>query len=218
LAAFKELLLTMASHAEESVSHAVRAQLDRDESLAHQALEADVVIDQLEMQIDDHAIQLLSRSPDEFALRLVTSGMKVSQDLERVGDEATTIARRALRLVEEPPLNTPIEIDEMARRVLSMLKDALDAFVDGNTAQARAVIPRDKEVDELNRRFRSVLSGIMAEKPDTIPRCLNKMVICKCLERIGDHAKNIAEYGVFLHEGRDIRHAKNLETGTTISV
>jgi len=114
--------------------------------------------------------------------------MKISTNLERVGDEATTISRRVLELSQEPQLPQAAAIPPMATLALQMLKDALDAFVHRDPARARDVVPRDQAVDELNRRLHGELAALMAQRPSTITRCLNLMVICKSLERIADHA------------------------------
>ena len=206
LSQFKEKLLIMASHAEGMVTRAIRAHLDRDEPAAKQALETDEVIDQLEIQIDRIALRLLADNTDDFKLRQITCGMKIAQDLERVGDEASTIARRSILLMCLPNLNTSTDITEMTFLVNAMLKDALDAFVTGNTVLARGVIPRDKKVDDLNKLYQKDLIDIMKLSSDNISRCLHLGVIIKSLERIGDHAKNVAEDAVLLHEGKDIRH------------
>ena len=197
----------MASHAEGVVTRAVRAHLDRDEPLARQALETDEVIDQFEIQIDRIALGLLAQAPGEFELRQVTCGMKIARELERVGDEATTIARRAVELMALPPLATPLDIAEMTFLANAMLKDALDAFVSGNTVLAREVIPRDRRIDEMNKTYQDDLNGLMEASPENIRRCRHLAVISKCLERIADHAKNVAEDAVLLHEAKDIRHA-----------
>ena len=207
LAQYKEKLLIMASHAEGVVTRAVRAHLDRDEPLARQALETDEVIDQFEIQIDRIALGLLAQAPGEFELRQVTCGMKIARELERVGDEATTIARRAVELMALPPLATPLDIAEMTFLANAMLKDALDAFVSGNTVLAREVIPRDRRIDEMNKTYQDDLNGLMEASPKNIRRCRHLAVISKCLERIADHAKNVAEDAVLLHEAKDIRHA-----------
>jgi phosphate transport system protein len=206
VAAIKEKLLTMGSYAESSVSQAVEALTKRDDKLARQVQENDDITDQLEIEIDDLAISLLSKAPLASDLRLITVAMKISQNLERVGDEATTMARRVMELNQEPQLKTYIDIPRMAVLALSLLKEALDAFVNKQPEMARAVIPRDKEVDGLNRQFYRELSSYMVENPATVGRCLNLLTISKCLERIADHAANIAEEVVYLCEARDIRH------------
>ena len=207
LAALKEILLTMASKAEAAVNNALKALVDRDDDLARSVKEEDNAIDQLEIEVDEMAIGLLSKAPLASDLRLITVAMKISHDLERVGDEATTISRRAVELSQEPQLKPYIDIPRMAKMALEMLGDALDAFVNANPEKARAVIPRDKEVDALNRQLHRELSSYMVEKPTTITRCLNLMVISKSLERIADHATNVAEEVVYLYEAKDIRHS-----------
>ncbi|HEY3864336.1 MAG TPA: phosphate signaling complex protein PhoU [Verrucomicrobiae bacterium] len=208
LGAFKEKLLTMGSYAESAVSQAVQALGQRSDSLAQQVQADDDLMDQLEVEIDDQAIQLLAKAPLASDLRLITAAMKISQNLERVGDEATTIARRVAELNQEPPLKTFIDIPRMAGMALGLLKESLDSFVRKEPEKARTVIPRDKEVDALNRQFYRELADCMTENPETISRCLNLMTISKSLERVADHAANIAEEVVYLCEARDIRHAQ----------
>jgi len=207
LVGLKEKLLTMASHAESAVTKAIRALTERDDELARRVMADDVIVDQFEIEIDELSIQLLSKAPLATDLRLITVAMKISHDLERVSDEATTIARRSLELSLEPQLKPYVDIPRMAGMALEMLKDALDAFVNRDTAKARAIIPRDKEVDLLNKQLHRELSSYMVERPSTITRCLNLMVISKSLERVADHATNVAEEVVYLYEARDIRHS-----------
>lgn len=206
LGQLKEKLLTMASHSESALTKAIKALVDRDDEVARSVKENDTIIDQLEKEIDEMAINLLTQAPLATDLRLITVAMKISHDLERVGDEATTIARRSLELSQEPQLKPYVDIPRMAQMGLEMLKDGLDAFVNRDPARARAVIPRDKDVDALNKQLHRELSSYMIEKPTTITRCLNLMVISKSLERIADHATNVAEEVVYLYEARDIRH------------
>ena len=215
LAALKEKLLTMASHAEGAVNRAVRAVATRDDDLARSVKEEDSTIDQLEIEIDEAAIHLLSQSPRAMDLRLITVAMKIGHDLERVGDEATTIARRSIALSQEPPLKASAEIPHMASIAVAMLRDALDSFVNHDTAKARTIIPHDKEVDKLNKQLHRELAGFMAQNTETITRSLNLMVISKSLERIADHATNIAEEVVYLYEAKDIRHTGKSEPATT---
>ncbi len=207
LAGLKQKLLTMASHAERAVNKAIEALVERDDELARNVMADDVIVDQLEVEIDEQAIQLLSKAPLATDLRLITVAMKISHDLERVSDEATTIARRSLELSLEPQLKPYVDIPRMAAMALDMLKEALDAFVSRDPAKARNVIPRDKQVDLLNKQLHRELSSYMVERPSTITRCLNLMVISKSLERVADHATNVAEEVVYLYEGRDIRHS-----------
>ena len=206
LDALKQKLLTMASHAETAVNQALQALLQRDLDLALRVKDDDRVIDQFEVEIDDLVIQLLTKAPLATNLRLVTVAMKISQNLERVGDEATKIAKRARDLSQEPPVKITIELPRMAGLALDMLKAALDAFVNRDSAAARVIIPRDKEVDNLNKQIHNALAQHMVENPDTIGRCLHLMVVSKSLERIADHATNVAEDVVYLCEAQDIRH------------
>ena len=207
LSGLKQKLLTMASHAERAVNQAIEALVERDDELARNVMADDVIVDQLEVEIDELAIQLLSKAPLATDLRLITVAMKISHDLERVSDEATTIARRSLELSLEPQLKPYVDIPRMAAMALDMLKEALDAFVNRDPAKARTVIPRDKQVDLLNKQLHRELSSYIVERPSTITRCLNLMVISKSLERVADHATNVAEEVVYLYEGRDIRHS-----------
>ena len=202
----KQKVLTMASHAEIAVNEALRALQQRDTELALRVKENDRAIDQFEVEIDDLVIQLLTRAPLASNLRLVTFTMKISQDLERIGDEATKIAKRARDLAQEPPVKIVLDLPRMATLALDMLKDALDAYVNKDSAAARAVIPRDKQVDTLNKQIHNILAQHMVGNPDTIARCLHLMVVSKSLERIADHATNVAEDVVYLCEAQDIRH------------
>jgi phosphate transport system protein len=185
----------------------MRALVERDDTLAHAVLNDDSIIDQFEVEIDDIAIHLLAKAPVATDLRLTTVAMKISQNLERVGDSAVTIARRAIDLGTEPQLKPYIDLPRMATMTLEMLRDSISAFINREPEKARAVIPRDMEVDDLNRQLHRELSSFMVERPSNISRCLNLMVISKCLERIADHATNIAEDVVYLYEATDIRHS-----------
>jgi phosphate transport system protein len=202
----KQKLLTMASHAETAVNQALQALTQRDRDLAMRVKENDRVIDQFEVEIDELVIQLLTKAPLASNLRLVTTAMKISQNIERIGDEASKIAKRARDLSQEPPVKIVLDLPRMAALALEMLKTALDAFVNQDPAAARAMIPRDKEVDALNKQIHAALVQHMVENPDTIGRCLNLMVVSKSLERIADHATNVAEDVVYLCEAQDIRH------------
>lgn len=220
LSRYKELLLTMASHASTAVTNAMKALTERDDELGRLVEANDTILDGLEKRSDEMAIALLAlQAPRASDLRLVAVGMKISHDLERVGDEATSIARRALELNREPQLKPYVDLPRMAEMGLGMLQDAIDAFVHGDTAKARQIIPRDKMVDALNKQLYRELVSFVIEDPQRTTRCLHLMFISKSLERIADHAANIAEEVVYLYEGRDIRHDKVLaaaaaETGS----
>ncbi|MCS1409710.1 MAG: Phosphate-specific transport system accessory protein PhoU [Verrucomicrobia subdivision 3 bacterium] len=201
-----ERLLTMASKAEIAVNTAIRALVERDDDLALQVEITDTEIDQFEIKVDESAILLLSKAPLARDLRFITVAMKICTDLERVGDEATTIARRSRELNQEPQLKDYIDIPRMAKMAMDMIDQALTAFVNSDAGTAQAVVPKDKAVDQLNKQLHRELSSYMVENPKTISRCLNLMVISKSIERIADHAKNIAEVTVYLCNAKDIRH------------
>ncbi len=207
IAALKDLLLRMASLAEGMVQRSVRALVERDDELARAAMAEDDRLDQLEKEIDEASMNLLTKAPLAGQLRLIIVVLKITRDLERIGDESTTIARRAIELGREPQLKPYMDIPRMTELATAMLREALDAFVIGDTGLARQIIPRDKEVDALNRQLHRELASYMIEAPVNISRCLHLMTISKCLERIADHAKNIAEEAVYLYEARDIRHS-----------
>ena len=214
LAQLKDSLLSMASHAETAVTRALRALVERDDAIARQVEENDNALDQLEIAIDDTAIHLLTKAPLATDLRLITVGMKIAQNLERVGDEAVTIARRAIELNTEPQLKPYIDLPRMVTMSLEMLREAITAFVNREPDRARQVIPRDRDVDDLNRQLHRELSSYMVERPTTITRCLRLMVISKAIERIADHATNIAEEVVYLYEAKDIRHTGQKQNET----
>ena len=203
----KESLLAMASHSESALTRAMRALVERDDALAQSVIDDDNIIDQFEVEIDDIAIHLLAKAPVATDLRLTTVAMKISQNLERVGDSAVTIARRVIELNTEQQLKPYVDLPRMATMALEMLRDSISAFINREPDKARAVVPRDADVDVLNRQLHRELSSFMVERPATITRCLNLMVISKCLERIADHATNIAEDVVYLYEAVDIRHS-----------
>ena len=191
---------------------ALKALVDGDAALADQVIAADDEIDRLEMQIYNEAIAYMNLlAPVATELRLVIVGMKASHDLERVGDEATSIAKRAVRLAAEPPLKPYVDIPRMANIALEMLRDALDCFLHGDTEKALAVVKRDIEVDAINKQLYRELTSYMIERPQSISRALELMFIYKSLERIADHATNIAEEMVFLAHAKDIRHSEALK-------
>ncbi|MBW8782874.1 MAG: phosphate signaling complex protein PhoU [Verrucomicrobia bacterium] len=211
---FRSNLILMGETSIRQVRDAVKALVEGDVALADRVIAADDEIDQLEIRIDEEAMRYMNlRAPVATELRLVIVGMKASHDLERVGDEATTIAKRAVRLAAEPPLKPYIDIPRMATIALEMLRDALDCFLNGDTEKALAVVRRDSEVDAINKQLYRELSSYMIERPATTTRALELMFISKSLERIADHACNIAEEMVFLAQAKDIRHREELKKG-----
>ena len=202
----REKILKMGSHAEAAAHQAVQSLIQRNRDLASRVKQSEDLIDQLEVEIDDFVVQQLTKAPLATDLRLVAAAIKISHDLERIGDEATQIAKRAIELCLEPAIEIQFNLSHMTISSFDMLKASLDAFANRDPVAARAVIPRDKEVDALNRTIHDTLTQHMVEHPDTIKRCLHWMVASKSLERIADHATNIAENVVYLYEGQDIRH------------
>ncbi|MBC8008804.1 MAG: phosphate signaling complex protein PhoU [Burkholderiales bacterium] len=212
LETFRSDLLRMGEVAVRQVRDALQALVTGDIKLAERVIAADDELDDLEKRIDTEAIRYMNlRAPIATELRLVIVGMKASHDLERVGDEATNIAKRAIRLAAEPPLKPYVDIPRMATMAIEMLRDALDCFLHADNAKAVAVVKRDKDVDAINKQLYRELSSFMVEHPGTITRALELMFISKGLERIADHATNIAEEMVFLSDAQDIRHDESLK-------
>lgn len=203
----KSTLVGMAGLAEQAVRQAVEALLARDAERARQVVEGDNVIDDLEIQIDDAVISLLAlQQPMARDLRLIAMSMKISNDLERVGDHAVNIAETVTWLVDAPPFPVPPEIEEMVRLATDMLADALDAFVRGDNQLARAVLARDDRVDDLHdNNFRILLTHMM-EDPRRITAGMDLLLISGNLERIADLATNISEETIYLIEGRTVKH------------
>ncbi len=215
----REKIMLMASQAGVAVNLAMQATIHRDCDLALQVKRDDALIDQQEVAIDEFAIHLLTQAPLAADLRFITAALRITQNLERVGDEAAKIAKRAFELAQEPALNLRLDFLVMATDTLSMFNDALDAFVHGDPAAARLLIPRDRQLDERYRQMEASLVRHMTQHSKDIVSCLRWLVVAKSLERIGDHATNIAEDVVFLWEAQDIRHSgiKNQLTPASIS-
>ncbi len=212
LETFRSDLLRMGEVSVRQVRDALQALVTGDTKLAAAVIEADDELDELEKRIDMEAIRYMNlRSPIATELRLVIVGMKASHDLERVGDEATNIAKRAIRLAAEPPLKSYVDIPRMASISVEMLREALNCFIHADSEKAIAVVRRDKEVDAINKQLYRELSSYMVEQPGTITRALELMFISKSIERIADHATNIAEEMVFLSDAQDIRHQEDLK-------
>ncbi len=212
LETFRSDLLRMGEVAVRQVRDALQSLVTGDIKLAERVIAADDELDELEKRIDTEAIRYMNlRSPIATELRLVIVGMKASHDLERVGDEATSIAKRAIRLAAEPPLKPYVDIPRMTNTAIEMLCAALDCFIHADNEKAIAVVKRDKEVDAINKQLYRELSSYMVEQPGTITRALELMFISKSVERIADHATNIAEEMVFLSDAQDIRHDEALK-------
>jgi phosphate transport system protein len=204
-----KLLLTMAGEVERQLDLAIRALVERDNRLAEEVIAGDSLIDQREVEVDHRVIELIVRArPMARDLRLVMTAIKIAPDLERVADHAVGIARQALEINRLRPLKAFITIPRMAEKASSMVRDAIGAFVKGDSQLARNVIDRDAEVDwEFEQIFRELLTYMM-EDPKTIRRALALLMVSRALERIGDHGTNIAEQVVYLVDAEDIRHRR----------
>jgi phosphate transport system protein len=200
-------LLEMAALVEESIRDAVRSLVKRDSELAQQTFAKEDRINSLEIVIDDMCLRLLAlRQPMAVDLRFITAAMKIITDLERMGDQAVNIAERAISLNQEPQLKPYIDIPRMAEITQSMVKDVLDAFVTKDSKLARSVCERDDLVDGLNDQVFRELLTYMVSDPKTTPRAVHLMIVCRCLERIADHATNIAEDVIFMVDALVIKH------------
>ena len=203
----KEDLLKMAALVEEAISTAVQSLVKRDSDLAQKTFEAEDKINAMEIAIDDSCLKLLAlRQPLAVDLRIITSAMKIVTDLERMGDQAVNIAERAISLNQEPQLKPYIDIPKMAEITQSMVKDVLDAFVNQDPKLACSVCERDDLVDGLNDQVFRELLTFMVSDPQTVTRAVHLMIVCRCLERIADHATNIGEDVIFLVDARVIKH------------
>jgi phosphate transport system protein len=207
LAALRNNVMMMASLTERSLERALRGLFERDDDLCAHAIADDEEIDQLEKQIDKDGVDILLRfQPVASDLRRVVSAMKLSSNLERMADQATTIARRARKLNQHPPLPEIALIRPMYDHAMSMFKDSVDAYAREDVDLGRSIVPRDDALDDLNRAASKKLIQRMAEDPDQLRGYLNLIFIGRCLERVGDHATNIAEDAVYAAAAEDIRH------------
>jgi phosphate transport system protein len=207
LQALKNRLLTMGALVEEKVHQAVRSLIDRRQEEAEEVIASDKEVNDLQIDIDDRCLKLLAtQTPLAGDLRLITAAMKINADLERIGDQAVNVAENVIKLLPQPPLKPLIDIPRMAEIAQQMTRDALDSFVKKDPGMARDVLRRDDEVDNLKDQvFRELLTYMMAD-PGTIQRALALILISRNIERIADHATNIAEDVIFLVEAKDVRH------------
>ncbi len=207
LAALRNNVLMMAGLTERSLERAMKGLVNRDDNICATAIADDEEIDQLEKQIDKDGVDILLRfQPVASDLRRVVAAMKLSSNLERMADMATTIARRARKLNRHPPLAEVDLIRPMYDHAMSMFKDSVDAFAREDVDLARAVVPRDQKLDDLNRMAGHKLVDRMAQDPHQLRGYLNLIFVGRCLERVGDHATNIAEDAVYAAAAEDIRH------------
>jgi phosphate transport system protein len=212
LHAIREQVLMMCGLAERNLSMAMRALVERDDKLADLVEAEDSEIDQLEIIIDDMVVTFVSTHGVAASdTRFVLTASKISSNLERIADEATTIARRARDLNGEPLLKPLIDIPLMATTAQEMLRAAIDTFVTRQPDDAVEIIARDKTVDDIYKQVVKELTVHMGEDPKTIGRALNLMTVAKAIERVADHATNIAEEVFYLYNAKDIRHDLSLK-------
>jgi phosphate transport system protein len=212
LAKLRERLLLMGAKVEEIIKGSMRALLERDSDLANKMIQADRRINQLELSIDQTCLQILARrQPVASDLRFITIAMKLVTDLERIGDLAVNLCERVLELNEEPPLKPYVDLPRMAEEAQQMVHDALDAFVESNAEKADAVIRQDATVDAYYMQIFRELLTYMMEDTRNIFRATRLQSIAKYLERIGDHATNLAEMVIFNVRGQDVRHVGKLD-------
>jgi len=207
----REEILYMGGLVEDQIQKAVKSLVDRDSELAKIIIERDHEVNRLDVEIDELCIRLLAlHQPAGKDLRFITTGLKITTDLERIGDMSVNTCERALELNQEPQLKPYIDIPRMARIAQRMTRESLDAFVREDTSLALKVCKDDEEIDQLNSQiFREVIS-FMIEDPHTINRAMKISSISKYLERMADHATNIAEMVIFMVKGKSIRHLKEL--------
>jgi phosphate transport system protein len=208
LRALEEKLEKMGALVQSRVREAMRALVERREDLAIAVAGGDEAVNELELDVDDLSLQMLAlQHPVASDLRHVRSAIKVNTDLERIGDQAVNIADYALRLMHVPPLKPVFDVDRLAAHALRMLDDAMKAFATKDANLARSVIVRDADADDMRDAiFRVLLTHIMAD-PGTVERALGLIFVSRALERVADHATNIAEDVIFLVEGRVVRHS-----------
>jgi phosphate transport system protein len=207
LSNLKVQILKMGSLVEEAIDRSIKALVERDDDLARRVIENDARINALDVAIDEECIRLLAlRQPTAGDLRFITTAMKITTDLERIGDYAVDICERALELNTEPQLKPYIDIPRMAEIAEGMVHDALRAFLERNTPLAYEVIRRDDEVDQLTVQIFNELLFYMIKDSSTISRAVKISYISKYLERVADHATNLAEMVVYMNEGKMIRH------------
>jgi phosphate transport system protein len=203
----REKLLEMGGKVELMIGNAMQSLVERDSELAQKTIAFDHEINHLEMVIDEKCLEVLARrQPAARDLRFITLALKIVTDLERIGDQCANIAKRVIELNREPNLKPYIDLPRMALAASNMVRDALDAFVRGDDALAIKVCQDDQVVDDLNEQIQRELLTFMMADPGTIARGIKVNYISKCLERIADHATNVAEMVIFMVKGKDIRH------------
>jgi phosphate transport system protein len=207
LGKLRAYVLEMGGLVEDQIAQAVRALVNRDDALANATIERDHTVNRLDVEIDDLSLKLLAlHQPAARDLRLITTALKITTDLERIGDLATHIAERAVELTAEPPLKRTIDIPAIAGLASSMLHRSLDAFVREDVDLALEVCAADDEIDQVHQQSLHELLRTMNDEPVTAARGIRLLFVSKYLERVADHATNIAEMVIFMVRGQSIRH------------
>jgi phosphate transport system protein len=205
----RQTLLRMGATVEAMVAGSLASLVDRDDAQAEAIVREDEEVDGLEKEVDERCHRILAtQQPIARDLRFLVSVMSITKDLERVGDSAVNIARSVLVLNQEPPLGPYVDLPALAEMVAQMVRDSLDSFVNRDSRMALDVCRQDKEADRIYKRVFQTLVDTMVEEPPSVSRGLHLVLIARNLERIGDHATNIAEDVIYYVEGRDIRHEK----------
>src|SRR5262245_59687818 len=207
LDALKQTLLAMGGLVEDQIRRVMRARTERDDALSRDVIERDRQVNTYDVEVDEQCVELLAlHQPTAGDLRFITTAMKIVTDLERIGDLAVNIAQRVIELNREPQLKPYIDLPRMAERAQAMVKESLDAFVARDIDLARRVCGEDAEVDALTEQIFRELLTFMMEDPRAIPRAIRLILISRFMERVADHATNIAEMVVYLVEGKMVRH------------
>ncbi len=207
LAGLQQTLLAMGGLVEDQIRRAMRALTEHDDALAQDVIDRDRQVNAYDIEVDEKSVELLAlHQPAAGDLRFITTIMKVVTDLERIGDQAVNIAQRAVELNREPQLKPYVDLPRMADRAQRMVKESLDAFVSRDTELARRVCGEDAEVDALKEQVFRELLTFMMEDPRTISRAIRLILISRFLERVADHATNIAEMVVYMVESKMVRH------------
>ena len=212
LAVLNEALQEMGALVAHAVQRSVLSLVEKNEDYAHQVIRNESRVDQMEIQIDDMVASLIVREqPVARDMRLVVTAIKISTDLERMGDLAVHVAERSLSLMRQPELPESVDFDDMVKLVESMVLGSLDSFVKRDAQTARSILEADDAVDKGRTRIQHQLVSLMQRDPTTISRALDYLIVARKLERIADHATNIAEDVIFLAQGIDVRHQTTLE-------
>jgi phosphate transport system protein len=209
----KEQLLVMAGLAEQSIQRAIEAYRVRDLSICDLVNRSELAINRLEREIDQAALDLLAmEQPMAIDLRFILSVIKINADLERVGDAAKGISDRVRSMEQMPQADLPVDIPRMAELATEMVRKSLQSFIEGDAELARSILTMDDAVDAMNRAAYKALTKVMEEQSHLAPQALNALMISRALERVADHATNIAEDVIFWVQGADVRHHKSLKT------